>query len=326
MLVVFTVAIMIIFCEWVLRQLEAGKTATASSNDARFLRKSSIPGLFWELNPGFQSEKYEINKAGFRGPVFPREKNAGVFRIACIGDSHSFGLGVYNEHRIYPALLQKRLAKSRAVEVLNFGVPGYNTWQEFVQLQNIVLKYHPDCVILGFVFNDSDGNIRMQTADGQQQTEGPVTLSLTSLLKQSYLVMAIKKAVENVALALFDYHPNYIDMKIHSKRWQEMKSKLLEMSGLLQAERIPLLIVVFPMTYQLSKPESKSAAQQDLLGFLQQNKIEFIDLFPHFRRFLLENNFDYHKLTVKGIRDSHPAAAGHEIVATQIVNYFQKQR
>lgn len=294
------------------------------------LRKSTVPGLQWELTPGFTSEKYTINSQGFRGVEFTVNKDSSVKRIACIGDSHCFGLGVYEDARIYPSLLQEKLSTQQRVEVLNFGVPGYNTWQEFSQLQNVVLELKPDIVILGFFFNDSDGNTRITTKDGIQslRSQNPVaqSTSYTSWLKQSRLVLALKEVFEIGVLALFDYHPNYIDLKIKTERWSEMKSMLAQMASLLREKQIQFLVVVFPMTYQLTAPESESAAQQDILSFLQEQQIDFINLFPRFRQFLQQNDFDYKKLIVKGIRDSHPTAAGHALTAEAIVKYFQSMK
>lgn len=302
----------------------------AESGLSTLLQKSEIPGLVWQLTPGFKSDKYQINASGFRGAEFPAAKDSAVQRIACIGDSHCFGMGVYDDSRIYPSLLQAQLQKISPVEVLNFGVPGYNTWQEFAQLENIVLNYAPDFVVLGFFFNDADGNTAIETASGRQklgeQKNGPTSKSLSSWLKQSYLVMALKNGIERAGLALFDYHPNYIDLKIKSARWQEMKNELAEMAEVLADRNIPLLVVVFPMTYQLAHPETVSAAQQDILSFLSEKKIEYINLFPIFRRFLQANDFEYKKLIVKGIRDSHPTATGHALVAEEIVKYMLNKK
>src|SRR5262245_42920123 len=41
---------------------------------------------------------YRTNAAGYRGPEFRAEKAPGVVRIACVGDSCTFGLGVREEH------------------------------------------------------------------------------------------------------------------------------------------------------------------------------------------------------------------------------------
>jgi hypothetical protein len=43
------------------------------------------------------------------------------------------------------------------VEVLNFGVPGYNLDQEIETLRSRVLRFDPDVVVLAFCLNDLEG-------------------------------------------------------------------------------------------------------------------------------------------------------------------------
>ncbi len=324
LLLVATVVLLAVAAEMILRVLAQQRAAGSLSG---LHRASEIPGLIWELTPGYSDEKYTVNAAGFRGPECAVQKPDSLFRIAIIGDSHTFGLGVYDEERIYPAQVSKLLAERFAVQVCNFGVPGYNTWQEFAQLRQVVMAYQPDLVVLGFVFNDADETTVMLTSDGPQQTgeqaeATPQTTSLTGMLKKSRLVLALKTMVENIGLALFDYYPNYMDMKITTARWREMQQTLLNLNAFLRERDIPLVVVVFPVTYQLRRPESESRAQENMIGFLRENGIAHVNLFPDFRAFLQQNEFDYHRLIVRGIRDTHPTAAGHAIVAERLAEWL----
>lgn len=69
--------------------------------------------------------------------------------VLCIGDSFTFGWGV-EEHEAFPALLRVRLA----ARVLNFGVSGYGSDQEYLQLQQEGLLHHPRLVVVTFIAND----------------------------------------------------------------------------------------------------------------------------------------------------------------------------
>jgi len=66
-----------------------------------------------------------INGLGLRGDAPP---DAPVhWRVACFGDSVTFGRGVL-DHQAYPALLQTSLSsahRDRSIDVRNLGVPGY---------------------------------------------------------------------------------------------------------------------------------------------------------------------------------------------------------
>jgi lysophospholipase L1-like esterase len=86
------------------------------------------------------------------------QKERGVYRIVCLGDSHTFGWGVEQEET-YPARLEEMLAKKytgKAFEVLNHGVPGYNTVQEVASFAEKIDDLDPDMVIINYVNNDMD--------------------------------------------------------------------------------------------------------------------------------------------------------------------------
>jgi lysophospholipase L1-like esterase len=114
------------------------------------------PVLFWKLKPSVA--KKQINPAGFRGPLRPIEKPEGVYRICCLGDSCTFGLGnppVSYEHT-YPAVLENLLNNKgpHPTEVLNFGIPGYSSFQGLKLLETEVVQYQPDLVTVYFGLND----------------------------------------------------------------------------------------------------------------------------------------------------------------------------
>ena len=97
------------------------------------------------------------NSMGLRGPEVEREKAPGAFRIACLGDSQTFGHGV-NDGDDYPRVLEGALRAAQpasSIEVLNFGVGGYDTEQETLLLQRKGLDFQPDLVLLGFFLNDT---------------------------------------------------------------------------------------------------------------------------------------------------------------------------
>jgi len=105
---------------------------------------------------GSSLAEVRLNREGFRGPCYPIRKNPNTLRIACIGDSFTFGWAVTDD-QTYPFHLRHRLERLRGsdrVEVMNFGIPGYNTENALRQYQKLVRPWKPDIVILGYVFND----------------------------------------------------------------------------------------------------------------------------------------------------------------------------
>ncbi|MDA0374069.1 MAG: SGNH/GDSL hydrolase family protein [Planctomycetota bacterium] len=102
---------------------------------------------FWKLQP---SPPF-ANEAGLRGWL-PAEGPAGAdtLRIACVGDSCTFGAHVRYEESyamVLEAMLRQRLP-NRRVETVVAGVPGYSTWQDRAVYEQHAVAMQPDVTVL----------------------------------------------------------------------------------------------------------------------------------------------------------------------------------
>ena len=120
--------------------------------------------LGWRNIPNFQAttlgRPLNINSKGLRDRDYPHEKPAGTFRILVLGDSMTWGLGVADDE-MFTEVLERRFAEDGAkVEVINTGVSGWGTDQQYLFLQREGLKYQPDLVLLNFyLVNDPTDNV-----------------------------------------------------------------------------------------------------------------------------------------------------------------------
>ncbi len=102
--------------------------------------------------------KVQINRDGLRNEELPHERVPGRGRIMCLGDSFTFGVGVEAE-QTFSKILQNRLL--RDTDVINTGVTGFGTDQEYLYLTYEGKRYQPDLVVLVFYSeNDMDDNQR----------------------------------------------------------------------------------------------------------------------------------------------------------------------
>jgi lysophospholipase L1-like esterase len=97
----------------------------------------------------------EIGAHGARGPTPSVDKKPGVFRVALLGDSFLQSETMPHDD-VFHRVAARRLKRSgRRVELINFGVEGYSTVQQYLQFGHIVKRYRPDLVVLFFyVGND----------------------------------------------------------------------------------------------------------------------------------------------------------------------------
>ncbi|MSR46229.1 MAG: hypothetical protein EXS13_04045 [Planctomycetes bacterium] len=119
--------------------------------------------LRFRPTPGFRATiagvDYRINALGLRGPEIAATKPAGTRRVLLLGDSYAFGLGL-PEGEAIAAQLEQALngdttsASATRVEVVNSGVPAYQTEQERLLLERVGFGLEPEVVVLLYFAND----------------------------------------------------------------------------------------------------------------------------------------------------------------------------
>lgn len=118
-----------------------------TENRGRF---TSHPILGYMLKPNFHSGRFSHNSYGFRGPSFSIEKPPRTLRIVLMGASTVYGVAVSDEETSAVQLENRlhTLLPGRRVEVLNAGVPGWNSRETLINLRLRVLTLHPNIVVI----------------------------------------------------------------------------------------------------------------------------------------------------------------------------------
>jgi hypothetical protein len=183
-LLIASLAISLLAAEGVLRLL-------APQRVPRFPRGLFVsdPALGYRLTPLFRGTAstgeyrtaLRTDRLGLREDRDYAAKPANTDRILALGDSFTMGVGVESADA-FPKVLERLLAAAapaRSVEVVNAGVPGYNTRQERTYLQASGLALQPDLVLLNvFVGNDIHDNLvedRVKVVDGLLVDDGDAT-------------------------------------------------------------------------------------------------------------------------------------------------------
>ncbi len=108
-----------------------------------------------------QNNTLRINNYGMLDQEYPEAREPGTLRIAVLGDSMTAGEEVPQEsryHELWEQALPKRLGKK--VDVLNFGVRGFGTWESLQMFHLKVRKFKPDVTVLAFYWgNDVENNL-----------------------------------------------------------------------------------------------------------------------------------------------------------------------
>lgn len=133
------------------------------------------PVVGWRTKPGvyllkpphsFSKHEMYINRHGLRNREID-ERQEGVRRLMILGDSFTMGRAV-REEELFSSLLEHQLngGSQRRYEVVNAGVPGYGTAQEFLLMKELADDgVIADAYLLVIFVNDILDNQRLTYGD-----------------------------------------------------------------------------------------------------------------------------------------------------------------
>jgi len=297
-------------------------------------RRAATRGLIYELKPGafveIQGRPQRINSFGMRDNEVSIHKAPGRFRIAVVGDSFTFGWRMTLEDcyvKQLERLLNHRAGRGDAFEVLNFGVCGYNTEQEKILLEEKVLAFDPDLVIVGLVTNDimlpasplalyfanrhdSIELDRIRKAERMLLRHLPRQAEeiLPPWLSWSRLACVLSQRIEDTRRG--DLIANYYD---DEEMWGALRFAMGDVKSLLKRRGIPLFVALFPEDLRELSRSTRISIHEKLRSALGALEVPFIDLLDRYRREPAE------KIIIDPI-DSHPSRYGHAIAARAIAD------
>jgi len=292
------------------------------------LRPSAVPGLHYQLAANYWRGGVRTDAQGFRWR--PPDNRPIGYSVLVIGDSMSYGSGVSYEHS-YPPVLETRLSGSlgRHAAVWNAAVPGYNTTQESILLEQKGPIVRPNLVLVQFCMNDyldppeltPGGTLDATRVDGDSH------LSLIGLLYRSRLFVFVKEKVKDLQKAQPEWFPiwaHYIH-SVHKKPgWQRAEAALVNIRETATRLDARLLVVVFPVEQQLRIGDRD--AQDDLLRFARAHDIPMLDLYDSFRAHWREGLYiDFWQQALQ-FDKLHLNDRGHALAAAEIEKRILKER
>ena len=229
-----------------------------------------------------------MNALGYRGPARPHDRTDGTFRVAVLGDSFTFGWGVAADEA-WPALLEERLAThlpGTAVEVLNFGVPGYNTWLQLLHWQRVVARYQPDAVLLGYYSNDAAIDRRVPNVYRLCPLEPPPGPARSAALQER---LAIARGIHDLSWFVRVGSPvppwdSGVVLRPEHYGFRCSMEWLRQLADDVEASGARFAVVQVPHLDGLDDPFDPEAAAQARLGAaVRELGIATVDLYPALR-------------------------------------------
>lgn len=304
---------------------------------------SDDSALGYELRPGARDGAHRISSAGLRDDEFPLAKPPGTIRIAAIGDSLTHGSGGPRENS-YPQQLEDLLAartKGTHVEVLNFGVPGYNIEQVVERFRVRALPFDPDAILYGYVLNDPQAfsieaeALRTLRDEMERGVDADARSTIGRWLAHSRLYQLARQwSLRRSSLATLrtqmpsdpayeaarsgDRARYFRAIHVEGESRARLDQGLDELAALAREHRLPVLVAIFPLFGREDGAQPAALADvHDLVAkAAAQRGFGVLDLLPVYeaatRAFGSEMKIDF----------MHPDALGNRVAATAMLDWI----
>ena len=126
-----------------------------------------------ELIPNQSTDSITINGLGFRGSEFFTIKPSDTYRIFMVGGSTMFGAGATSDETTIPGYLQQLLNEKDFgfdIEVINSGIQGADSNTESNLIEQKLVRFSPDLIIIYDGWNDLRANNAPMTAKENWET------------------------------------------------------------------------------------------------------------------------------------------------------------
>ncbi len=296
---------------------------------APFTRPSADPRLVYELRPGADvvgnGSRMLVGTNGCR--VVPDRTapspRGGSLRIAILGDSTSFGWGVPFEES-YGEVLRDLLERStgKTLDLRNYSVPGYNSFQNRVTLETKVLPWKPNLIILHYDHNDSD-IIADKPPDYLDPTYGDNAAHsmLIKFLRRRlrrwenlHQTVPLKEAPGDPERFILGFRYAGPQFRRHMDEMRRIKEEA-EVAG------IPIVVFIFnPWLKRFSDPLEDPffvLLHRPVSEILHGYGYDLVDCYPFFQDFMRESSAaDLRALwRSQDPLDGHPNSSGHRLIA-----------
>jgi hypothetical protein len=269
------------------------------------------------INQGHQARAL-LNRHGFNDREHAVRKPPGVKRIAVLGDSFVWGVGVEQQviwtHKLERLLNQKGIP----TEILHWGKPGWSTLDQFRFLKADGIRYDFDLLLVGLVTNDpmmdESLNIKRFIYDG-----GLIDRIIVQPVSRYLFPNAISLWVDltnGFFDAYFGYgYANWMEKVYEEDNLNQYHGLLKELARYCKERGIEQLFVMTPENHL---PAIK--ARFDRIAVLLQNAgIPYLDLYPVIHSQL--HHIPSRKLWANPA-DGHPGDAITELLAQSVYQYL----
>ena len=252
-----------------------------------------------------------LNSLGDRGPELTTPKPAGTSRVLVLGSSVTMGWGVPFAD-VFTSVAQHRLNDEQPFgprvrfEFENAGIGNYSTIFQGDLFRDRFPKIEPDAVVLNYFISDVQPR--------GMGRDNPI-------LARSYLAALLfdrwsqwRFARQGKSLFTF-YADLYAD---NSEAWRATLGQIRVMRDTCADRGVPFIVMIVPDIHDLSPGTPYRALYGQMEAAFRSVDLRVVNTFDAFQR---QFGADVTSLWIRG-DDPHPNAAGHTLMAGQLVEYM----
>ena len=315
------------------------------------------PNVVRSWGKEFGNKLIRINSYGHHDDEFPLQKSKDEFRGIVLGDSIAMGHGVTYEET-FPNQLELLLKASGSnydqYQIINAGVQGYSTFQEYHLLERSLI-FEPNFIAVEFCMNDVTEPFVVNRDFGGLGVDYHEVMQSSSfaaryLINETGFGRLIQKSrfqsMSNELRQLWGLHSGKY-MTSHPRNdpqiergWNMVLSYLEKIHQVALSNHMYFVLLVFPDTYQLMDKEHQ-IPQQILKDYAQRAEVHMIDFTETFEnlifdkavaKYLREHGFslsEIQSLHENRIRkffldQDHYTPEGHKIIASMFYEHLQQ--
>jgi len=275
-----------------------------------FLQAASNGKVFYELRPNldviYKLRQLKTNAHGLRDQEHTFSKNKKTIRGAIIGDSFTMATGVEaaeNYHSLIESILNEG-QDSIIYELINFGVSGYNLLNYEGVLEDKIMAYDPDFVMISYCGLNDDMLPNPGHVKGKYHVQQP-----QNAYTQSYMWKLLELKIKQAKRRRQPKKKPNTFTKVNDPQTENevfINSQFARFKGICDSLNLPLI-----MPY-LSIHAKREERMKKIQGYAFNHQIPFVSSLNKFEG---SRNRDYyfHKY------DGHPDAKAHALFAEAIM-------
>lgn len=270
-----------------------------------------------------ETYSYNLNRYNLRDRDYLDPKGPDTRRILILGDSFTFGQGVYKDDAIFPEIIEHRLNEDQIlpgveqVEVLNGGISGSLTGNWLNLCHVLFPEFDPDVVLIIFFLRDGTRTASIPEFFDVIRREIEVRNRNSRLYRYCFTYRYWRDYWDREKISLLyasRFQKSYFGNNRETFEWQRAQHNLLKIRDLAEQNSAVTGLVVFPIFVELNENYPFRNICDLIENFAVTNGIPSHNLLP---TFLGKHAPD---LWISGF-DQHPNEMAHSMVAESLLPF-----